>query len=107
MTISAQWVFGQLKGSDDVIRAVEWTIRWTDTDFPGTTILSSGMTTEGIELPVATSSKQDVEIAVIKSLGSQLQAIRNHAAELMPIRHQWENLQVIDAPDIVTPPQAE
>lgn len=102
MALNASWTFAQLKGDGDVIRAVEWSIKWTDPDYPGTEVLSSGMTAQGIELPVSTSTRAGVEAAVIAALGAQLDAIRTHAAETMSFKHRWDRMQVIDAPKIVS-----
>jgi hypothetical protein len=101
MVLNALWEFGQLKGDAGVIRAVEWTIVWTDADFPGTEIVSSGITTEGVEISADSATKSQVEAAVTAALGSQLDAIRAHVVETMPVRHRWESLQVIDIPGIV------
>lgn len=102
MVLNPTWEFHKLKGDGDVIRAVEWSIKWTDPDFPGTEVLSSGVTAQGIELPVSTTTRAGVEAAVIAALGAQLGAIRAHAAETMSFKHKWDRLQVIDAPKIVS-----
>ncbi|MGI6854453.1 hypothetical protein [Mesorhizobium sp. 1B3] len=101
MALNATWDFARVKGDSGTIRAVEWTITWTDPDFPGTQIISSGITIQGVEIPAATATKAQVEAAVTAVLGNQLDAIRAHVAETMPAQHRWESLQVIEVPGIV------
>lgn len=103
MALNAEWEFGQFKGDAGVIRGVGWTIRWTDPDYPGTEIVSAGITTEGVEIPADSATKAQVEAAVAAALGNQLDAIRAHVAETMPAQHRWESLQVIDIPGIAAP----
>lgn len=103
MALNAEWEFRQLKGGAGVIRGVDWTIKWTDPDYPGTEIVSSGITTEGVEIPADSATKGQVEAVVTATLGNQLDAIRAHVAETMPAQHRWERLQVIEVPGVVTP----
>lgn len=103
MALNATWDFAKVKGDGGTIRAVEWIIIWTDPDFPGTQIVSSGITIQGVEIPAATATKVQVQAAVTAILGNQLDAIRAQVAETMPAQHRWESLQVIEVPGIVVP----
>ncbi|HWK64114.1 MAG TPA: hypothetical protein VNS34_04195 [Rhizobiaceae bacterium] len=103
MALDAAWEFTRLKGDGGMIRAVDWSITWTDPDYPGTEIVSSGITAEGVEIRADSATKAQVEAAITAALGSKLDAIRAHVAETMPAQHRWESMQVIELPGIVAP----
>lgn len=104
MALNATWKFSKFKGDANAIRAVDWVVTWTDPEYPGTEVLSSGVTTDSINIAVATATHREIELAIQASLGSQMDAIRTHVAQTIYFKHQWEKLQVVDAPKVAAAP---